>query len=220
MKAGTSIVCWTGDTPSSRRRRPGCPCRIPSVREDVGEGPGAVAGLAREAEVLEQVAPHGEGRRSGHAVALVAHQDRRVIRPARQQERLLEPGVEPGQIGEVGAVLAVGIDDEPVIAALRRPGPQSLQPRPGRPSAGISGISSGMPNSGSQTAVGVPVSLLNPSGPVSSGDQPRPPPARWSRTGRRPLIQGPTRRPATAPGSRLGSAVPSPKWIHPSCPPA
>ena len=33
------------------------------------------------------------------------------------EQRLLEARVEAGQVGEVGAVLAVGVDDEPVVAA-------------------------------------------------------------------------------------------------------
>ena len=44
------------------------------------------------------------------------------------EDRLLEPRVEAGQEREIGAVLAVGVDDETVVAALVRPLAQRVDP--------------------------------------------------------------------------------------------
>ena len=108
-------------TSSSRRRRPGSrPDAL--VGEDLGERPRPVARLARQAQVLEAVAAHRQRRGAGHPVALVADQDRRLAGRADDEQRLLEARVEAGQVREVRAVLAVGVDDEPVVAARRSPG--------------------------------------------------------------------------------------------------
>ena len=57
------------------------------------------------------------------------------------QHRLLEARVEPGQEREVRAVLAVGVDDEPVVAARRRPARGARSTRSAYSAAGSSGRS-------------------------------------------------------------------------------
>jgi hypothetical protein len=59
------------------------------------------------------VPAHGQWRGAGHAEALVAHQDGRVAVGPDDEQRLLEARVEAGQVGHVGAVLAVGVDEQP-----------------------------------------------------------------------------------------------------------
>ena len=51
-------------------------------------------------------------------VALVADQDQGGLIVPHDQYGFLEPGIESGEVGEVGAVLPVRIDDEPVVASL------------------------------------------------------------------------------------------------------
>ncbi len=62
------------------------------------------------------MAPHRQRGHAGHAHALVADQDRRVVRRPDDQQRLLEPRVEAGQVGEVGAVLAVRVHEDAIQA--------------------------------------------------------------------------------------------------------
>src|SRR3989442_12619941 len=96
--------------------------------EDFPELPGPVPRLARQAEVLEEVAPHRQGRRAGHPEALVADEDRGLLPVADHEQGFLEPWVEPGQVGEVCAVFAVGVDDESVVATRLDPPPQPGEP--------------------------------------------------------------------------------------------
>ena len=117
MKAGTSIV-----DRSAYDFQPTTPTRLPGrdalVGEDLGQRPRPIARLAGQAEVLEQDAAHRQRRGAGRPAALVPDEDRRVaVGRARRRERLLEARVEAGQPGEVGAVLAIGVDDQPVVAA-------------------------------------------------------------------------------------------------------
>ena len=42
--------------------------------------------------------------------ALIAHEDGGLVVVAHDQEGLLEPGVEPGEVRQIGAVLAIGVD--------------------------------------------------------------------------------------------------------------
>jgi hypothetical protein len=76
------------------------------------------------------MATHRERRGTGHAPALVADEDRRVIGARRvdDEDRLLEPRIEAGQERDPGAVLAVRPDDDAVVAALPEPGAQRLDP--------------------------------------------------------------------------------------------
>ncbi len=98
------------------------------VAQDLGEWQRPVARLGRQAQVLEPMAAHRQGRRAGHVVALVADQDGRVAVRRHDEDRLLEPRVEAGQVRQVGAVLPIGIDDETVVATIRHAGTQSIQP--------------------------------------------------------------------------------------------
>ena len=83
-KAGTSIGRPIGVRLPARRRRRARPRPMPSSARIVRQRPRAVARLAGQAEVLEQVAAHRQRRGAGHAVALVAHQDGRARRSARR----------------------------------------------------------------------------------------------------------------------------------------
>ena len=84
------------------------------VGEDRRERARPVARLARQAEVLEQFATHRQRRGTRHPVAFVAHEDRGVAVTSDDEDGLLEARVEPRQPGEVGAVLAIRVDDEAV----------------------------------------------------------------------------------------------------------
>ena len=83
----------------------------PLIGEDLPERPGPISGLAGQAQVLEQLTAHRQRRRTGHAVALVADEDRRNPVGPDDEQGLLEAGVEAGQPGEVRAVFPVGIHD-------------------------------------------------------------------------------------------------------------
>ncbi len=72
---------------------------------------------------------HGQRCGPGRAPALVADQHGRLALGPEDRQRLLEARVEAGQPGQVGAVLAVGVDHQPVVAALLHPLAQPLQPR-------------------------------------------------------------------------------------------
>jgi hypothetical protein len=85
------------------------------ARQELGQGSGSIAWLAGQAEVLEPMPPHRQRRGTRHAPALVPDQQRRIVVRPDDQQRLLEPGIEPAQIREVGAVLAVGVDHEAVV---------------------------------------------------------------------------------------------------------
>ena len=77
----------------------------------------SVTGLSGKAQVLEQHRPHRQGRGGRHARALVADEHRRIFLWADDEDGLLETWVEPGQVGEVCAVLTVGPHDEVVVAS-------------------------------------------------------------------------------------------------------
>ena len=97
--------------------------------EDRLERPGPVARLVGQAEVLEQLAAHRQRCGAGHPEALVADEDRRVAIGPDDEHGLLEARVEAREVREVGAVLAVPVDDEDVEPALRRARPRPLQAR-------------------------------------------------------------------------------------------
>jgi hypothetical protein len=98
--------------------------------EDVREWERTVTGLTGQAEVLEEVAAHLQRGGSGGAMAFVADEDGRVALGADHEDRLLEPGIESGEVRQVGAVLAVGVDHQAVIAAVGCSRSESLHPRP------------------------------------------------------------------------------------------
>jgi hypothetical protein len=64
-----------------------------------------------------EVPAHRKRRGAGHAEALVADQDGGVAVGRHDEDRLLEAGIEAGQVGQVGAVLTVGVDNQPIPAA-------------------------------------------------------------------------------------------------------
>ena len=99
------------------------------VLEDRLEGPRPVARLVGQAEVLEQLPAHRQGRGARHAEALVADEDRRVAGGPDDEQRLLETRVEARQVRQVGAVLAVPVDDEDVESALTCACPSPFQAR-------------------------------------------------------------------------------------------
>ena len=117
------------DTPGPRSRdrsayvfQPTTPTRLPgpmpSSARISASGRERSRGWPGRLRSWNRMPAHRQRRGAGHAVALVADEDRRVAVRPDDQERLLEARVEAGQVGEVGAVLAVGVDDEPVVAAL------------------------------------------------------------------------------------------------------
>ena len=68
------------------------------------------------------------------------------------EDRLLEPRVEAGQVRQVRAVLAVGVDDEAVVAALRHPLAEAIEAGRRSSAGGSSGDRRGMPKSGRATS--------------------------------------------------------------------
>ncbi len=94
----------------------------PLLTEDLRERPRTIPWLAGEAEVLEAMPPHRQGRRAGRAPAFVPDEDRRLPLRPDDEQRLLEPWIEPRQEREVGAVLPIGVDHESVEPALLRAG--------------------------------------------------------------------------------------------------
>ncbi len=100
----------------------------PCVAQDRTQRHRRVAGLARKAQVLEGDQPHRQRGRGRHRAALVADEDGGLARRRDEQHRLLEAWVEPGEVGEVGAVLPVGPHDEVVVAAGGHRLPQAVQP--------------------------------------------------------------------------------------------
>ena len=110
--AGTSIIARSGVRLPADDADPAAGADA-LVAEDLGERPRPVARLARQAEVLEQMAAHRQRRGAGHARSTRCRRGS-PGRPsgADDEDRLLEARVEAGQVGEVRAVLAVGVDDE------------------------------------------------------------------------------------------------------------
>ena len=96
--------------------------------QDLGQRTGSVARLAGQAEVLESVTAHRKWCRTGRAPVLVAHEDRGLALKTHDQQRLLEARIEAGQVRDVGAVLTVGVHDEPMETAPLHPLTQSLEP--------------------------------------------------------------------------------------------
>ena len=131
--------------PTTPTRLPG---PMPSPPRIVGQRPRAIPWLARQAEVLEQLSAHRQRGGTGQPVALVADEDRGLAGRSDDEDGLLEAWVEPGQERQVGAVLAVGVDDQPVVAASLSPLAERLEPRarrspPGSPASPRAGRSSG-----------------------------------------------------------------------------
>ena len=133
---------------SSRRRRPAARARCPPRARISPSGRDRSRGWLGRLKSWKQVAPHRQGRGAGHAPALVADQDRRLALGPTTSSRLLEARVEPGEVREVGAVLAVGVDDEPVEAALRWRALAAVRVASRRARPGCPASCSGIPKSG------------------------------------------------------------------------
>src|SRR2546421_628380 len=104
-----AAVGLPADDPDTRAR-----CD-PLVLQDLGKRSGSVARLVRQAEVLKEVPPEWQRGRAGHRVALVANDQCRVAAWSDDEDRLLESRIESGEVREVRAVLAVRVDDQPVV---------------------------------------------------------------------------------------------------------
>jgi hypothetical protein len=89
----------------------------PLLPQDLGERPGPVARLARQAQILKEVPAELQRRGAGYRVALVAYQECRVAARSDDEDRFLEARVESGEVRNVRAVLTIGVDDESVVAA-------------------------------------------------------------------------------------------------------
>ena len=104
------------------------PDPMPSSRRISGRELDSPRGWLGRLRSWKRTASHRQRGGLRHPVALVAEQDRRLLRGSDDEDRLLEPGVEPGQVGEVRAVLSVGPDHEVVVAPSVHPRPQPIQP--------------------------------------------------------------------------------------------
>ena len=82
------------------------------VGQDVGQRFGPVAGLGWQAEGLAEHALVGSVAEFGIAPALVADEEFWRAAGHDDEKRLLEAGIVAGEEGDVGAMLAVAIDDE------------------------------------------------------------------------------------------------------------
>ena len=150
MYAGSSIrsgrsYAFQPTTPT-RLPRP-----MPSPPRISASGQRPVARLARQAEVLVAVALHRERRGTGHAPALVAHQDRGRPGRAQDQHRLLEAGVE-ARSGTRGSRCARGRRRRRGGRTRpRRPGPGAARRAPRTAPPGARGARAGTPKSGRST---------------------------------------------------------------------
>ena len=120
--------CRGSRTSSSRRRRRGLPTRCPPSPRISRQRRRRVARLARQAQVLEADEPHRQRCGLGEPEALVADEERRIAGSADDQHRLLEPRVEPSEVGEVGAVLAIAPHDDMVVAVRLHPCSKAVEP--------------------------------------------------------------------------------------------
>ena len=119
------------------------------VAEDLGQRCGGVAGLARAGSSPGRMTSR-IGR--GAAAAMPAHSlpTRTAGSPdgPDDQHRLLEARVEAAEVGEVGAVLAVGPDDEVAVSACVHRRAEARPAARRRSSSASSGSVSGIPKSG------------------------------------------------------------------------
>ena len=227
MYDGTSIEPRSAYVfqPTTPTRLPG---PIPSSPRISRERPRPVARLAGQAEVLEQV------RGASAAVPRRPSRSTRCRRgsPGRRSgpttsDRLLEARVEAGQPGEVRAVLAVGVDDQPVVAARRRSRSRSASSRAaysdgGQLRARRRASRSRAGRSWARRALDVRrrhgALLLRVA--ATAGSRSRRARSIDELVGRRVEPRPDGRRRATGRAPRRASAGPSPKWTQPSWPPA
>ena len=141
------------------------------------------------------------------------------------KHRLLEARVEAGEVGEVGAVLAVGPDDEVVVAALVHRARAGAPSGRRRSSAASSGSAAGIPKSGSgdrrRAGRGRASSAhaVTPPGVHGRGAG-RPALDRRERSPRDIVIHGPISPSGHCTRTSASSASPSPTCSQPSSPPA
>ena len=97
--------------------------------EDVGQRRRAVARLPGQAEGLVEHALIGAADDLGIAPALIADQQLRYLSGQQDQQRFLETRVVSREIGDVGRMLAVAIDDEAIEAVGAAARQQSFDAR-------------------------------------------------------------------------------------------
>ena len=186
---------------------------MPSSDRSSRSGSRSVARLARQAEVLEEVPAHRERGGAGHAVALVSDEDGRLVGRPDDEQRLLEPRVEAGQVGEVGAVLAVRVHQHAVQAGGI--GPLAQPPHAGRRRSrpGAPACASGIPKSGRTMSARRAL--------AGDGAQLRGPSARSRpfdpRTSSASIVcQRSPRRPAMCTRTSARCEGPMPTWVQPA----
>ena len=147
-KDGSSIIsgCAYVFQPTVPTRHPVVMPSDARISDSAADG---VAWLAGQAEVLEPDESHRQRRGPCDAVALVADEERRIAARPDDEHRLLEPRVEPGEVGEVGAVLPIAPHDQMVVPARSPSVARSAPTGRRRPTAGTIGSVSGIPKSGS-----------------------------------------------------------------------
>ena len=197
-----------------------CP-RTDALRgQDLGQRPRAVAGLAGQAEVLVELHPHGQRGIPRQPLALVADEDERVLvtRHAQDEDRLLEARIEAGQVAQVGAVLAIGVDEEAVVASVGGARPRPIRAR------GVQLVRQERHGAG-HAEVGQLDGLQarrrhgqsSGSGSSTGWSLPRLMRSRWSAA---TSIHAPTSPSGQVTRRRAVSDAPRPKWTGPSWPPA
>ena len=90
------------------------PAAQPGRAQHVGQARRGVARLARQAERLAEHDIQRQRQHGGIARPLVADEQHAAIARAQEQDTLLEARVVASQVGQVGVVLAVAVDDQPV----------------------------------------------------------------------------------------------------------
>ena len=112
---------------------PTTPTRLPDVMPSEprisGNGNDASRGWLGRLRSWKRTQRSGSGAASASAVALVADEQRRITGSADDEHRLLEPRVEPGEVGQVGAVLTIGPHDQVVVARGRPSAPRRRSSR-------------------------------------------------------------------------------------------
>ena len=107
-------------TPSSRSPPTRLPGPMPSSARISASGRERSRGWLGQAEVLEQLPAHRQRRRARQCRSTRCRRGSRARRTDPTTSiGLLEARIEAGEVGEVRAVLAVGVHDHPVVAAPR-----------------------------------------------------------------------------------------------------
>ena len=220
-KAGASIVRRDAYVfhPTTPTRRPVPMPASPRTSASAGDASRGWLGRLRSWNRTQRA---GSGAASAVAEALVAGEEDRVAARRHDHHGLLEARIEPAEVGEVGAVLAVGPDHQRVVVACGHPVPDAVQPfgvdrrrehRLGRrhPEVGQRDLRQPGParrRRRHRCPSGVHgVALVAPRSIVANS------PAGT-------VIHGPVRPSGHVTRTSASSASPRPTWIQPSCPPA